>query len=304
MWIIFLKDKDDARDWGISTSLAAVVSQADDGPVCAKISSDQIDELAGTDDISLVVINGRRVAPIEQLLEALPADSRRVWIHFGSTNSDAPTFTRKVMATTWQERDLAQLKTLQNVPFNPFSMTSQTKWDCALQGLAAALQKALDNDAPHKEELHRRINGLGEAWSWANGYYDATQPFGAWVRAVFPLFLDAMGIELARSRGVDTDEWCREALEAYRTARKTMTSDLRLGGEEGLLARAEKVLGAAQSADHEELQRLFQDCREASELLEWLDEQAQTTFQIPGERAQKLLALSSLLRRLEQHYAI
>src|SRR4028119_608770 len=304
MWIILLKDKDvETQTWGVSEEFAAVVWQVDDGSMCARISSNEVEGVASADKVSVVVIHDKlEPAFCQKLFERPSTDSKRVWIHFGSVNSDAPTFTRQDMARRQKER-LSRLEALHNVPFNPFSMKSQTRWDRALQRLAATVRKVLDGEAPHKEELQERIKGLQDAWRWADGYYDATQPFGAWVRAVFPLFLDARGIELAQKRGADTDEWRREALEAYRKARSMMTSDLQLDGEEGLLARAEKDLNAAGSERRQELQSLFQDCRDASKLLKQLDEQVHMTFHIPEKRAQNLLALSTLLRTLEQYHA-
>lgn len=313
MWVILLNgDTDtDAREWGIQGCLAAVgVREANGRTVCEKISHEKVDSVILLADASMLVVNDyvarEHEDKCERLLEKLRLGKQRVWIHFGTFNSDHPTFTRPKIHEKWKEAtSLGRYRTLNTGPVNPFSMTSQTKWDRQLQSLAEALRTAFGNGASHSNELRRRIDELGKAWISADGYYDATQPFGAWIKVAFPLFLDAMGIELAKNKGIDTDNWYAEAFEAYRKARRrTITSDLRLSGEEGLLARAEEVLSTAQSKDHEELKLFFYDCKKAAEFLEQIDGQADSSALRPGNHAQKLLVLSVLLRRMEQHFSL
>lgn len=220
-----------------------------------------------------------------------PADLR-VWIHFGRTNSQS--FSAKAIKEAWTTLCTTRpsLGVLANARVTPYSMTSKTRWDRALQALARSVRSG---DAPGAVSLLKECE---EAWDTANGYYQVVQPLGRLVEAVFPFMLE-MQLAGAPSAGepAHAEQW-KVALREFQQRCGALADRTLLEDSKETAARTEWLSA--------ELSRAAGDASEAPDILGALEvvrslqrceqEKAGAT----REELAKLVDLSRAYRLLEQ----
>src|SRR5438093_684976 len=88
----------------------------------------ETDLRAALDTAKAIVCNQsltQHLHPADAGLTELRNRAPQTWVHLGNVNSDGPLVTREYLSARWKEYEPRYGKRL----WNPFSMSSNTKWD-------------------------------------------------------------------------------------------------------------------------------------------------------------------------------
>lgn len=218
----------------------------------------------------------------------------RVWIHFGETNSQS--FIAKSIAEAWGAlcQTRRSLVSLARARVTPYSMTSQTRWDRALQALARSVRSG---DAPGAVSL---LDECEEAWDTANGYYQVVQPLGQLVEAVFPFMLEMQLAAPPSAKESEQLEQWKVALEEFQERYRVLADKTLL--EDGVEAAARRKRLSAELSTEAGDASETPDIQGALDVVRRLQRSEQETARPTREELAKLVDLSRAYRMLEQRF--